>query len=175
MYQSFYDSPLGKLLLQSDGENLTALKIQKHRFYHDYEKDSMIQKDDLEIFKETRDWLDRYFRKEKPGIKELPLKPQGTEFRERVWRILCEIPYGTVITYGDIARRIAKEDGIEKMSAQAVGGAVGHNPIGIIIPCHRVIGQNGKLTGYGGGIENKIKLLELEEVDQGKWRRDEFC
>ena len=175
MYQSFYDSPLGKLLLQSDGENLTALKIQKHRFYHDYEKDSMIQKDDLEIFKETRDWLDRYFRKEKPGIKELSLKPKGTEFRERVWRILCEIPYGTVITYGDIARRIAKEDGIEKMSAQAVGGAVGHNPIGIIIPCHRVIGQNGKLTGYGGGIENKIKLLELEEVDQGKWRREEYC
>lgn len=171
MYKSFYDSPLGRILLQSDGEHLTVLKMQSHRFYNDYEEESVLQKDDLDIFQKTKDWLNRYFSGEKPEIKELPLKPQGTEFRKRVWNILCHIPYGSVITYGEIAKQIAKEKGIAKMSARAVGGAVGRNPIGIIIPCHRVIGQNGKLTGYGGGIENKIKLLELEQVDKGKWKK----
>lgn len=171
MYKSFYDSPLGRLLLQSDGEHLTVLKMQSHRFYDDYEEKSALQKDDLDIFRKIKDWLNRYFNGEKPEIKELPLKPQGTEFQKRVWDILCRIPYGSVTTYGEIAKQIAKEKGISKMSARAVGGAVGHNPIGIIIPCHRVIGQNGKLTGYGGGIENKIKLLELEQVDKGKWKK----
>ena len=106
--------------------------------------------------------VDRYFAKENPSIKEIPLAPIGGEFRQKVWKILCEIPYGKTTTYGEIAKRIAKEMDKEKMSAQAVGNAVGHNPISIIIPCHRVVGKYGSLTGYAGGIEKKRILLELE-------------
>src|SRR5699024_1150130 len=102
------------------------------------------------VFENTKKWLDRYFEKEKPSIKEIPIAPKGGEFRQKVWKILCEIPYGQTITYGEIAKRIAKQMNKEKMSAQAVGNAVGHNPISIIIPCHRVIGKNGSLTGYAG-------------------------
>ena len=98
----------------------------------------------------------------KHGNTELPLRPMGTEFRRLVWKFLLEIPYGKTITYGEISKKIAKAKNIEKMSAQAIGGAVGHNPISIIIPCHRVIGANGSLTGYAGGIEIKRKLLEIE-------------
>lgn len=168
VYQTFYNSPLGEVLLQSDGEKLTVLKIHNHRFYSEYQNPNVIRNDNLEIFKKTKDWLDRYFKGEKPEIDELPLKPEGTKFRKRVWEILCKIPYGTVVTYSDIAKQIAREKGIVKMSAQAVGGAVGHNPIGIIIPCHRVVGKDGSLTGYSGGIQNKVKLLELEQVDMTK-------
>lgn len=168
VYQTFYNSPLGELLLQSDGESLNVLKIHNHRFYSEYQNPNVIRNDNLEIFKKTKDWLDRYFKGEKPEIDELPLKPEGTKFRKRVWEILCKIPYGTVVTYSDIAKQIAREKGIVKMSAQAVGGAVGHNPIGIIIPCHRVVGKDGSLTGYSGGIQNKVKLLELEQVDMTK-------
>jgi methylated-DNA-[protein]-cysteine S-methyltransferase len=125
----------------------------------------MLEKDDLPIFQAAKSWLDRYFFGGKPAIRELPLAPVGTEFRQGVWEILCGIPYGEVITYGEIAKRMAARLGRESMSGQAVGGAVGHNPISIIIPCHRVVGASGSLTGYAGGIENKIKLLELEEVD----------
>ena len=122
----------------------------------------------MQVFENTKKWLDRYFAKENPSIKEIPLAPIGGEFRQKVWKILCEIPYGQTITYGEIAKRIAKQMNKEKMSAQAVGNAVGHNPISIIIPCHRVIGKNGSLTGYAGGIERKKMLLELEKenVDQ---------
>ena len=164
-YKTFYDSPLGKITLQSDGKNLTALKLEKHRFMDKYKSSDMIQDHNLEIFIKTKKWLDQYFIGENPSIEQLSLKPEGTEFRKNIWKILCEIPYGKVITYGDIAKKVARERGMERMSAQAVGGAVGHNPIGIIIPCHRVVGQDGSLTGYGGGIENKVKLLELEKVD----------
>ena len=124
----------------------------------------MIENDNLDIFKRTKKWLDRYFNGEKPQISELPLSPKGSEFRQCVWKILCEIPYGETCTYKEIADIIAKEQGVDKMSAQAVGGAVGHNPISIIIPCHRVVGSDGSLTGYAGGIETKIKLLKLEGV-----------
>ena len=102
---------------------------------------------------------------EKPDISELKLAPKGSEFRQTVWRILCEIPYGKTTTYGEIAKEIAHLNGLERMSAQAVGNAVGHNPISIIIPCHRVIGTNGSLTGYAGGIDKKIFLLNHEGVD----------
>ena len=121
--------------------------------------------DNIEVFQRTKAWLDRYFRGEKPEISELSLAPIGNDFRQNVWKILCEIPYGEVITYGDIAKQIAKKRGLLHMSAQAIGGAVGHNPISIIIPCHRVVGANGNLTGYAGGINTKIKLLEHEKVD----------
>ena len=116
---------------------------------------------DDEVLVKTRKWLDSYFKGEKPSINELDLAPEGTDFRCEVWKILCEIPYGETITYGEIASLIAQNRGIEKMSAQAVGGAVGHNPIAIIIPCHRVIGADG-LGGYAGGRKRKEFLLKLE-------------
>ena len=125
----------------------------------------MIPKDDCPVFHAAKKWLDRYFAGEKPAIDELPLAPIGGEFRQGVWKILREIPYGVVITYGDIAKKMAAKMGISTMSAQAVGGAVWHNPISIIIPCHRVVGTNGSLTGFAGGISMKTKLLELEGVD----------
>ena len=102
-------------------------------------------------------------------ILELPLAPMGDEFRQTVWTMLTDIPYGEVVTYGELAREIARQQGINKMSAQAVGGAVGHNPISIIIPCHRVVGANGNLTGFAGGIQMKLQLLEHEGVDTDRF------
>ena len=125
----------------------------------------MLPNDNLPVLQKAKAWLDRYFRGEKPKISELPLAPIGNDFRQAVWKILCEIPYGEVITYGGIAKKIAAQRGLSRMSAQAVGGAVGHNPISIIIPCHRVVGTNGSLTGYSGGLDLKIKLLDFEGVD----------
>jgi methylated-DNA-[protein]-cysteine S-methyltransferase len=126
------------------------------------------KKSDLPIFANTKDWLDRYFAGQKPSISDLPLAPGGGAFRTAVWNILCEIPYGTVTTYGEMAKRVAARLNKPRMSSQAVGGAVGHNPISIIIPCHRVVGSNGSLTGYAGGIDKKIRLLEHENVDMSR-------
>ncbi len=117
------------------------------------------------ILIKTKKWLDEYFNGKKPEISELDLAPIGSEFAKNVWEILCEIPYGKVTTYGEIAKKMTKIMHKEKMSAQAVGGAVGHNPISIIIPCHRVVGANGSLTGYAGGIDKKIYLLKHEQVN----------
>ena len=168
-YYTYEDSPLGKLTLASnDGKNLTGLWIEKQKYYAEKAPDKKEKKDNLPIFIATKDWLHRYFNGEKPRISELPLSPEGGEFRQMVWNILCEIPYGEVFTYGGIAKRIAQKTGKKAMSAQAVGGAVGHNPISIIIPCHRVVGTNGSLTGYTGGLDIKIKLLELEKVDMSR-------
>ena len=127
-----------------------------------------IKEEEKEILEKTKYWLDRYFKGEKPSIDELDLSPLGSDFRKSVWKILCEIPYGEVITYKDIADTIAKKKGLKKMSSQAVGGAVGHNPISIIIPCHRVVGTNGSLTGYAGGIDKKVYLLKHEKVNMEK-------
>lgn len=168
-YKTYYDSPIGRVLLKSDGESITALKLDVNRFYDEYEDEKLIDEGNLQVFIEAKDWLDRYFNGEKPEIVELSLAPKGSDFRQAVWNILCEIPYGKVITYGDIAEEIRIQMKKEHMSSQAVGGAVGHNPIGIIIPCHRVVGANGNLTGYGGGIANKIKLLELEGLDMSEF------
>lgn len=118
--------------------------------------------------KQTVAWLDDYFAGNNPAIEALALAPIGNEFRQTVWQLLCEIPYGEVSTYGEVANLAAKRLGKERMSAQATGGAVGHNPIGIIIPCHRVVGANGSLTGYAGGINKKLFLLEHEGVDTSK-------
>ena len=120
--------------------------------------------EELEVFSRAKDWLDRYFNGKKPVPSELPLAPVGGEFRQTVWELLCEIPYGELTTYGQIAREAAKRLQRESMSAQAVGGAVGHNPISIIIPCHRVVGTGGSLTGYAGGLDKKIWLLKHEGV-----------
>lgn len=170
IYSTQYNSPLGNILLASDGENLIGLWIEEQKYFVDnFEVETMIIKDNLEIFIKTKKWLDRYFKLEKPSISELELAPIGSEFRTSVWKILCDIPYGKTITYGEIAKIMAKKLNKNSMSAQAIGNAVGHNPISIIIPCHRVVGKDGNLTGYAGGIDKKIKLLELESVDLSKF------
>ena len=127
-----------------------------------------IKEEEKEILIKTKEWLDRYFKGEEPSINELDLNPLGSNFRKSVWKILCEIPYGEVITYKDIAFTIAKQKDLKMMSSQAVGGAVSHNPISIIIPCHRVVGSNGSLTGYAGGIDKKVYLLKHEKVNMEK-------
>lgn len=116
---------------------------------------------------EAKRWLDIYFAGKEPDFLP-PLHPKGSAFRQSVWEILLKIPYGQTITYGDIARQLAAKRGLANMSAQAVGGAVGHNEISVIIPCHRVVGANGSLTGYAGGIDKKIKLLKLERADMAQ-------
>lgn len=156
---------LGKVTLASDGENLTGLWLEGQKYFGGTAPDRMVQKDDLAVFKHAALWLERYFAGKRPDISELPLNPAGSEFRQEVFQILCDIPYGEVITYGEIAKKMAVKMGKERMSGQAVGGAVSHNPISIIIPCHRVVGSNGSLTGYAGGIKTKIRLLEHEGVD----------
>lgn len=125
-------------------------------------KEELVEDNTLEIFIRTKKWLDKYFKGENPNIKELSLKPRGTDFRKIVWSYLLEIPYGKTTTYKDITDKIKKKLN-KNMSYQAVGSAIGHNPISILIPCHRVISVNGNLTGYAGGIDIKKKLLELEK------------
>lgn len=165
IYKTYYHSPLGEILLVSDGENLTGVSIEGQKCYLGDFIQEAIEKDDLAIFIKTKRWLNQYFNKEKPEISELSLAPVGNEFRQNVWKILCQIPYGKTVTYGEIAKQIMKEMNKKSMSAQAIGNAVGNNPIAIIIPCHRVVGKNGNLTGYAGGIEKKIKLLEIEGIN----------
>lgn len=158
-YISEYESPLGKLILISDGESLNELCFDNK----DISKE-IITNNDLPIFQTTKTWLDIYFSGNQPNFIPL-IKTSGSDFRKLVGDIMLSIPFGQTVTYGDIAKTVAKKLGKDKMSAQAVGGAVGHNPVPIIIPCHRVIGANGNLTGYGGGIERKLRLLKLEKVD----------
>jgi len=168
-YKTNYRSPIGLITMACDDHNLVGLWIEDQKYFGASVPLEETNNDDIPIFNVTKKWLDRYFKGEKPDITELPLSPIGGEFRQQVWRILCEIPYGEVITYGDIAREIAKKRNKATMSAQAVGGAVGRNPISIIIPCHRVVGTNKSLTGFASGIDKKIKLLELEGVDISKF------
>jgi len=164
-YQTMYSSQIGEITLASDGKNLVGLWNDGQKYHGHSLPERAILKDDLPVFDMAKNWLDRYFAGENPDISELPLSPIGGEFRKGVWDILCKIPYGKVITYGDIAKKMATKMNKQSMSSQAVGGAVGHNPISIIIPCHRVVGANGSLTGYAGGLNMKIKLLELEGID----------
>ena len=164
MYYTSYKSPIGLITIVSNGEKLIGLWIEGQKHFMKCLKESPVENNSLELFIKTKDWLDRYFAGNAPKIDKLPLEPIGTHFQQAVWRCLCEIPYGEVTTYGAIAKRIAAETGRKSMSAQAVGQAVGHNPISIIIPCHRVIGSDGSLTGYDGGLDKKIKLLELEGI-----------
>lgn len=171
VYLCYYNSPVGWLLMSSDGENLTGLWLEKQKYYAATLSEEGEENVNLPVFVKTGEWLDKYFRKEEPAISDLPLAPQGGEFRQAVWKILCAIPYGQTMTYGEIARKIAAQSGRKTMSAQAVGGAVGHNPISIIIPCHRVVGSNGSLTGYAGGLDVKNKLLKLESVGTAGLRK----
>ena len=164
-YTTTHSSPIGKLTLASDGENLVGLWLEGQKYFGKSLPEEPVVREELPIFHTVQNWLDRYFAGTNPDLCELALRPIGSAFRQEVWKLLCEIPYGEVTTYGGIARKMADKLGKKSMSSQAVGGAVGHNPISIIIPCHRVVGADGSLTGYAGGIHNKIKLLELEGAD----------
>lgn len=163
-----YDSPVGKLFLAAEDGALIGLWMVGQKYFPEYFPETGKEEANEPILKAAKDWLDRYFAGERPGIGELKLAPKGSEFRRIVWEILCEIPYGELTTYGEIAKKAAKKMGRPHMSGQAVGGAVGHNAVSIIIPCHRVVGTNGSLTGYAGGIQKKIQLLSHEGVSLEK-------
>lgn len=162
-YTSHYQSPIGNILLAADEIGLTGLWFEGQKYFALY-LDKEHEEKELPIFKQTKRWLDVYFSGKEPDF-SVPLHFTGTDFQNEVWEILYSIPYGTTMTYGEIAKQIAAKRGLKRMSAQAVGGAVGHNEISIIVPCHRVVGSNGSLTGYAGGIDKKIWLLTLEKVD----------
>lgn len=156
-----YRSPVGRLTLACDGEHLTGLWMEGQKYFGATVSGTMEPGANLPILARTREWLDRYFAGERPALGELPLAPAGSPFRQAVWQLLGEIPYGQVVTYGALARKLAERLG-RPTSSRAVGGVVGHNPISIIIPCHRVVGSNGSLTGYAGGVDRKRWLLEHE-------------
>ncbi len=164
-YSTTIPSPLGQLTLASDGKNLSGLWMEGQKYFCGTIKGELTPIGSLPVFEAAGKWLERYFAGERPDISALPLSPAGGAFRQEVWHILCEIPYGELTTYGEIALKMAERLNRKTMSAQAVGGAVGHNPISIIIPCHRVVGAKGSLTGYAGGIDKKLRLLALEGVD----------
>lgn len=157
------DSPLGDVLLAADEIGLTGLWLDGGAHAADDLPANHTEAETPALI-EAKRWLDVYFSGKEPDFLP-PLHPIGSPFRQAVWEILLGIPYGKTVTYGDIAKQLAERMGVANMSAQAVGGAVGHNGIPIIIPCHRVVGANGNLTGYAGGIDRKIKLLEREGVD----------
>lgn len=158
MYSTQYSSPLGEMLIVSDGEAIVGIWFLGQKHFKSSLSCEITQKEDLSIFNNAIEWLDMYFKGLNPEI-DFKLNPNGSEFQIKVWKILSEIPYGETVTYGEIASQIS-----QTMSAQAVGGAVGRNPIAVIIPCHRVIGANGKLTGYAAGIDKKMELLKLEGI-----------
>ena len=157
-YSTDYISPIGRMLILSDGESICGVWFYGQKHFLSSINGEIIERDDLAIFKKVKIWFDDYFEGLNPKI-NFELNPQGTDFRCRVWKILSQIPYGKTVTYGEIALKLSN-----RMSAQAVGQAVGHNPISIIIPCHRVVGSNGEITGYAGGIDRKIALLKLEKI-----------
>ena len=159
-YTDTYRSPLGIILLACDGECLTGLWFEGQTYFAST-LDPEHRAERLPILAQTELWLDRYFAGEAPECLP-PLRPHGTPFRLAVWDVLRQIPYGTVMTYGQIASQLAQTQGLNTVSARAVGGAVGHNPISILIPCHRVVGSQGSLTGYAGGLDRKLRLLTLE-------------
>lgn len=166
IYVSYYKSPIGNITMASDGESLCGLWFDGQKYFASTVKGETEDKL-LPVFEQTKEWLDIYFSGNEPDFTP-KLSLDGSKFRKAVWDILLTIPYGSVMTYGEIAKILAKQRGILRMSAQAVGGAVGHNPVSIIVPCHRVVGTNGNLTGYAGGIDKKISLLKLEKTDMSK-------
>ena len=163
IYTTEYASPLGVMTLSCDGESVTGAWFNGQRYFgRVLPKET--EKKETPLLRDAKRWLDVYFSGREPDFLP-PLRYDRTPFRKAVCDIMLTIPYGKTMTYGEIAEIIAGQRGVEKMSAQAVGGAVGHNPISLMIPCHRVVGTSGSLTGYGGGIERKVRLLELEGVD----------
>lgn len=156
-YYSRFPSPIGELTILSDGEAVTGI-------HFDYTVQDELPGDGLSPIQDAAQWLTRYFAGEKPDPGELTLRPEGTAFQRLVWSMLLKIPYGSSVTYGALAREAAAAQGRPKMSAQAIGGAVGRNPIVIAIPCHRVLGTGNRLTGFSAGIERKIHLLRIEGI-----------
>lgn len=165
LFSCRYPSPVGGLTLACDARHLVGLWLEGQKYYADTVDGELEEQPDAPVLKLTRAWLDAYFSGKRPDISALSLAPSGSAFRQLVWKFLCAIPYGQCRTYGEIARQVAAATHKPHMSSRAVGGAVGHNPISIIIPCHRVIGANDKLTGYAGGIDKKLLLLQREGVD----------
>ncbi len=171
-YTAKYQSPMGEILLAADEIGLTGLWFEGERFYADsldpehMEVTPSMEKE-LSVFEAVKKWLDIYFSGKEPDFMP-PVHMTGSPFRLSVWELLRQIPYGETVTYGELAKRSAKQRGLSHMSAQAIGGAVGHNEISIIIPCHRVVGADGSLTGYAGGVDKKERLLALEGVDMEK-------
>ena len=162
-YINHYESPLGRILLAADEAGLTGLWFEGQKYFaRSLQKEQ--EEKETPIFEQAKRWLDLYFSGKEPDI-SVPLHLLGTDFQKKVWEILRTIPYGHTMTYGEIARQLAAENGSSRMSAQAVGGAVGRNPISILVPCHRVVGASGSLTGYAGGLDRKVKLLTLEKAD----------
>ena len=168
-YSTTYESPIGMLTLANKGDDLVGLWMEGQKYHGASIPEEMVFEDNRAVFQKVKAWLDRYFDGQNPPLAELSLAPIGSDFRQAAWDILCKIPYGEVTTYGSIAQQMAKARGKERMSSQAVGGAVGHNPIAVIIPCHRVVGATGSLIGYAGGIAKKIQLLKLEGVDTSQF------
>ena len=162
-----YNSPMGGILLAADEIGLTGLWFNGQKYFA-RSLPAGYTEQNTPALSEAKRWLEVYFTGKKPDFMP-PLHIVGSAFRRAVWEILLQIPYGKTTTYGEIARQLAKKQKLPRMSAQAVGGAVGHNEISIIIPCHRVVGTNGSLTGYAGGIDKKIKLLELEHTDMSSF------
>lgn len=161
-FKTHYDSPIGGITMVSDGEALLGLRFDGHT--EDADDGNAVWMDDLPVFGLAFRWLDEYFAGCEPEVR-VPIRLEGTPFREEIWALLREVPYGETVSYGELARRLEmkRADG-RKVSARAVGGAVHHNPVGIIVPCHRVIGADGSLIGYAGGLDVKARLLRLEGV-----------
>lgn len=168
-YINYYSSPIGRIVISSNGAELTGLWFCRQKYYGGkvLENETVCEKA-IPVLEETKEWLDIYFAGKEPGFMPA-LHLEGSDFRMSVWEILQTIPYGQTMTYGEISKMIAVKRGISRMSAQAVGGAVGHNPIGIIVPCHRVVGAQGNLTGYAGGLDKKVQLLKIERVDMANF------
>ena len=165
-YTAKYQSPVGEILLAADEIGLTGLWFDGEKFYAD-SLDPEHEEKELPVFEAVRKWLDIYFSGKEPDFMP-PVHMIGSPFRLDVWELLRQIPYGETVTYGELAKMVAEKRGLSRMSAQAVGGAVGHNEISIIVPCHRVVGSDGSLTGYAGGVDKKERLLTLEGVDMEK-------
>lgn len=166
VYIHHYSSPLGGITLASDGDSLTGLWFDGQKYFGST-LTAECELRSLPVFKQADKWLDIYFGGKMPDFTP-PLSMKTTPFRSAVWDILLTIPFGSTMTYGEIADQIARQKGLAHMSAQAVGGAVEHNPISLIIPCHRVVGTDGKLTGYAGGIDKKLWLLTMERAKADK-------
>ncbi len=167
MFKSYYNSNLGKIIIVADNRYVYGLYFDNQKYLPENLEKLEIN-NNSPIIKQVKLWLEEYFNGKKPNLENLPIKLIGSEFKMLVWSVLKTIPYGKTITYGEIAKTLARKTNKEKISARAVGNAVGHNPISIIIPCHRVIGANGKITGYAGGIDKKIALLKLEGINVNK-------
>lgn len=162
-----YSSPFGEMTISCDGDVLTGLWIDGQK-YDRRTLTSDHRRQEHPVITMCRRWLDIYFDGGRPDFTP-PLSPIGTPFQREVWSLLLTIPYGETTTYGALAAEVARRRQLARMSAQAIGGAVGHNPISIIVPCHRVVGTNGSLTGYAGGIERKVRLLQIEGVDTSRF------